>query len=300
MYVLPDEWEQFYYEMCNRAKIYIKINYWDITEENLLLWLKNFSTDHEKFLSALLIYRIIYRNKSSRLSMYHHIIEIIIPNILSQHDIFHIDNIDNFHSLLKNDPWLLPFKFSTISDVDNSPSKSGPQVLREFRREGNFHKKLETSFNELANLDKQRIKAIILFDDIMGTGEQFKTYLDKVSPFFKDFLFIYCPLVAHQNGINNVTDKYSNVIIAPVEIVDEKYSFFKKDFLPKIAENIDLNNLENFYIKFMHTNTKLPKKDYFAKDKQSLTYIFNLSTPNNTLPIFWYEEENQWEKFFPR
>ena len=301
MFQLPNmDWKSFYDEMINRAKEYIRIGYWDIKEDELTLWLSNFLSDEEKFFSSLLIYRIIYRNKYPRLSMYNYIINILLPENLKKHNIYTINTLEEFHNDLKHNPWKLHFKFSTISEIDECASKSGFQILREFRLRGSFHAKLEVTKQNIKNLDKNEIKAIILFDDIMGSGEQFDTYIQSIKEEAKDFLFIYCPLVAHKDGLKLIADKnYQNILILPVEIIDEKYSFFHNCFSPKIAENIDMKELEIFYIDFIKKNTKL-KKDLLGKDNQALCYIFDMATPNNTLPIFWYDEENKWNRIFPR
>ena len=38
----------------------------------------------------------------------------------------------------------------------------------------------------------------------------------------------------------------------------------------------------------------------YGKNKQALTYFFFFFTPNNSLPIFWYEKDSEWECIFPR
>jgi hypothetical protein len=301
MFNLPDNWEEFYIEMCTRAKKYIILSYWSISEPTLCIWLSNFKTNHEKFFSALLIYKIIYRNKISRISMYHDIVDIFLPNVLEENNIQEFKSLNELNNLLKSSPWSLCFKFTTITDVDTSPSKSGSQLLREFQREGRFHKKMQITLSEMENLsNNEKIKAIVIFDDIMGTGEQFETYLNKCQDYHSRFLFIYCPLVAHKRGMEYIKSKFPDVVLLPVEEVDDTYSFFDNSYFPKIAENIEISDLNSFYFKLIKEKTNLAKKDYYGKNKQALTYFFDLSTPNNTLPIFWYEKDSEWECLFPR
>jgi len=298
MYKRPDEWESFYIEMTIRAKTYIQINYWNITEEELSLWLSNFESEEEKFLSAVLIYRLIYRNEQPRLSMYHHIIEILLPSILEQKSIYTITSLDQFHHDIKHTFHNIPFRFATIEGVDGRASKSGHEILRSFVRKGSIHHNLETSISNVKNLDRNHVKAIVLFDDIMGTGEQFDTYLQNFQAELNDFTLIYCPLTAHIDAINHIKQKYPHVSVSPVEILDNKYAFFNKDFMPKIAEHINMDDFQEFYYKFMKAKTKL-KQNLLGKGDQSLLYIFDVSSPNNSLPILTYEDEN-WHKLFPR
>ncbi len=298
MFSLPKEWESFYVEMQTRAKSYIRINYWNISEEELALWLSNFQTNEEKFLSAIIIYRLIYRNEQSRLSMYHHIIEILLPSILKEKEIYAIDSLDQFHYDLKHSFHNIPFRFATIEGVDGKASKSGHEILRNFVRKGSFHSSLEISINHIKNLNPTEIKAIILFDDIMGTGEQFDTYLQNFQSELENFILIYCPLTSHVDAMDYINKKYPDVIVSPVEILDNQYTFFDKSFMPKITENIDMNEFKKFYCNFIKSKTKL-KRNLLGKGNQALSYIFDVSSPNNSLPILTYEDEN-WHKLFPR
>lgn len=298
MYDLPKEWESFYTEMHTRAKSYIRIDYWDISEEELDLWLSNFQSDEEKFLSAIIIYRLIYRNEQPRLSMYHHIIEILLPSILEEKGIYTATSLDQFHHDLKHSFHNIPFRFATIEGVDGRASKSGHEILRNFARKGSFHSSLEISINNIETLDPDNTKAIILLDDIMGTGEQFDTYLQNFQSKLENFTLIYCPLSAHIDAINYISSKYPDVIVSPVEILEHKYTFFDSSFIPKIAENIDMDEFKEFYCNFAKSKTKL-RRGLLGKGDQALTYIFDVSSPNNSLPILTYEDEN-WHKLFPR
>lgn len=298
MYDLPKEWESFYTEMVSRAKSYIQIHYWNISEEELDLWLSNFRIDEEKFLAAIIIYRLIYRNEQPRLSMYHHIIEILLPSILKKQGVYTVASLDQFHHDLKHSFHNIPFRFTTIEGVDGRTSKSGHEILRSFVRKGSFHSSLETSISNIENLDHGKIKAIILFDDIMGTGEQFDTYLQTFQSTLENFILIYCPLTAHVDAIKHIKSKYPHVIVSPVEILEKQYTFFDSSFMPKIAENIDMDEFKAFYSSFMKSRTKL-RKELLGKEDQALTYIFDVSSPNNSLPILTYEDEN-WHKLFPR
>lgn len=296
MYKLPDEWESFYCEMKTRAKEYIRIKYWDIKEEILVLWLKNFSTDHEKFISALIIYRLIYRNREPRLSMYNQIVEVLLPNILEKNNIYTILSLDDFHYKLQYTPLELPFRFSTIVNVDSSPAKSGATLLREFKRFKEFHSDMEVSMNNLKNID---IKSIVLFDDFMGTGKQFETFMEIIKNEIGDIILIYCPLAAHIDGIKHINKLYPNIIISPVEILDSKNSFFSQEYFPKLAEDINIEGLQKVYENMIKDKPSIIKDGYLGFGEQALTYIFDMSSPNNSLPVL-SNKDNNWERIFPR
>lgn len=297
MIQLPEGWENFSEEMSKRAKKYIEIGYWDITLESLSLWKKNFITDKEIFLSALIIYRIIYRNKMPRLSMYRDIIERILPNELKKLDFYPTDTLNNFINHIETNPWKLPFRFTTIEGVDKSSSKSGAQLLREFRRFGKFHPKLESNIEDESK-SKDKIPIIVIFDDFMGTGNQFEAFLKINDPYRKNLKLIYCPLTAHEEGINYIRTNYPEVIVSPVEILDNNYSFFSHEYMPKISEEIKMEDLRQLYSDVMK-RTKLRPEQYFGYGEKSLLYIYDLSSPNNSLPILTYNDQN-WTNIFER
>lgn len=297
MITLPDEWEYFYEEMIERATQFIRIDYWDITEDDLNLWLQNFKSKEEKFLSGLLIYRLTYRNETAMLSMYHFIIEMLLPEILDKHNIHTIDSISSFHHTLKHNPWSLQFRFSTIDNVDNNPAKSGAHLLRLFQRKGSFHKQLQISTHMLSTLP-ENIKSIILFDDITGTGEQFCTYMENVKEYKEKFLFIYCPLAAHEDAITNIAATHPECIVLPVELFNQNHSFFSNALLPQIAENIKEDDLKNLYLETMKNKTKR-KENNLGRGEQALVHLFAMSSPNNSLPILTHHEET-WNNLFAR
>lgn len=299
MFELPDEWEAFYEDMIGRAKQYIVIKYWDISEDDFLLWLQNFETDHQKFLAAIIIYRIIYRNINPMLSMFRYISDIILPNVLEELHIYTIDSLESFHNKLK-EGYGVPILFSAIEDVDGQTGKSGSTIIREFARKGSFHNRLKVSAQNFKDIDRSKIKMVVLFDDIMGTGEQFNTFLKKYYQDLEDLVCLYTPLTATSLGLKSFNnDEYPNVIIKPVEILDENYSFFKKKFMPKIAENIDIEDLLHVYEDLVKSKTRLTSNNILGRESLALTYIFSVSTPNNTLPIFSYNDKN-WNAIFPR
>ncbi len=296
MFNLPSEWETFYEDMKKTALKYIKINFWEIEEDDFLLWLQNFETNEEKFIAALLIYRLIYRNKAALLSMYNYIIDIILPNELSPFGI-EFPPLDELHAKLENGREL-QLRFSTIEGVDKQTGKSGSTILRYFERNGGFHKRLKISANMLKGIDRNSCKVVVLFDDMMGTGEQFNLYLEKYYKDCEGLIVLYCPLSATRHAIESFnSEKYSNVIISPVEILDEQYKFFNISFMPKIAEDIDLEELRSIYTNLMERKTKI--KELFGRSGQELTYVFVDSTPNNTLPALWYSDDI-WTPLVPR
>ena len=298
---LPIEWETFYYEMCNKGRRFIEINYWSIPESTFNSWLSNFQEDEEKFLAALLIYRITFRNKDSKLSLFREATDIIIPNFLKNNGLMDIVSIEDFYNSLEFYPYALPFRFATIEGIDRKTGKSGTSLLRDLYRDAEYHKELNISPDLFSSLPSN-IKLIIILDDFLGTSGSFKKYAEKYIEPNKDRLqFIYIPLAAYEEGLRQAETDYPYVIIYPIEILGENDSFFTEKILPDfvLESGFTIDDIKNIYIKIMKSKTKLEEKDFFGFGEKSLTHCFDDSSPNNILPIYWYHSEN-WHRLFTR
>lgn len=295
--VLPEQWENFYDEMCRKARKFIEIDYWSISESTLTLWLDNFKTDEEKFLSALLLYRLTFRNQDAVLSLFRHAIDIVVPNFLEEESLLSINDLETFHQSLQS-YYGIPFRFTTIEAIDHSTAKSGTSLLRDFQRKIEYHKNLNVSPHTFESLGQQGVKAIIIIDDILGTGDNFKAFAELyILPYIDQFKFLYIPLSAYFNNLQKIRTDYAKIKIYPIEILNDSHSFFSKTGLPSIAQGIDINELITFYESLMKTKTKAHK--LFGHGNLSLTHSFDDSVPNNMLPIYWYNDAT-WHKLFTR
>ena len=298
---LPEKWEEFYSEMCDKGRRFIQINYWSIPESTFNSWLANFQEDEEKFLAALLIYRITFRNKDAKLSLVREATDIIIPNFLKDNKLMEIVSIEDFYNNLEFNPYALPFRFATIEDTDSKPSKSGTSLLRDLYRDAGYHKELNILSNSFSTLP-HNIKLIIILDDFLGTGNSFKKYTVKyIEPNKEKLQFIYIPLAAHEEGLKMISNEYPYISIYPIEILGENDSFFAEEMLPEfvIESGLTAEDIKNNYTRIITEKTSVKKERIFGYGKKSLTHCFDNSSPNNILPIYLHHAEN-WHKLFTR
>lgn len=220
--VIPEGIEDIYRRIIDKCVKLIDLKYWDgVEKENLLTWVKKFKTDEEMFLASAILNTLIYRSKNAVESFGANIFQIILPQVLSNEKIYEITSLDEWESTLKHKSCLqLPFKFSTIEGVDGAPAKSGSVIYRALQRKY-FHKSIGVDSLNIKNVDKN-IKAIILFDDMLGTSEQFTSFVEKYELNKLPLKIIYIPLAAHQDGMDLVKNKYNNIVIHPVEILDQR------------------------------------------------------------------------------
>lgn len=305
--MLPNNWEQFYNDVIARTNRFIEIGYLTIEKSDLINWLKNFKTDEEKFLSGLLIYRLTFRNQKSVLSMLRQVIDIIIPNVLETEIEYKITDLESFHNNLQSPPRNsnLPFRLSTII-IDSEIAKSGPIILRDFQRKVEtasklgYHKNLNISPGEYKDLQEKypSVKLVFIIDDFLGSGRTFKGFIEKYILENPQLKFVYIPLAAHEKGINNIKDKYPNIILKPIEILTESNSFFAKDLYPSIFQNISEEYLKKLYDDVFLNQGKI--KNPYGFGELSTCHSYDDSVPNNMLPIFWQEGLKDWNNLLKR
>jgi len=109
----------------------------------------------------------------------------------------------------------------------------------------------------------------------------------------KDCNAIYCPLVAHTKGIDNLKEKHSNLVVISAEYLDEKYDVFNYAF------DDGVNNPDcarRFYDKLLKDNnfSILLEENQYGFGNLGLTYTFSHSSPDNCLNIIWDNNNGGW------
>ncbi|PML78822.1 phosphoribosyltransferase-like protein [Enterovibrio norvegicus] len=293
---IPDNHEQIYDYAVKVAKQLVRFNYWDRIEiSDLEAWLNNFETDEEKYLASGILLSIIYRSNKSINTFGANIIQIKLPNILRENLIYDIECIESWEADLKNGKTSkLPVRFSAIEGIDGKPGKSGSSIYRAICNKF-FHNRFGVLCSEVSErLEKDKnFKVLVLFDDILGTGTQFRSYLDKFRVDELGIKVIYFPFAAYQESITSIHSKYKNIIVCPVEVLTESESLFSQDnvaFFNKFHSENTSEDIREFYLK-MCSNKNILAKDVLGFGELSLTYLFNNSVPNNNIAALWYDSD---------
>jgi hypothetical protein len=72
---------------------------------------------------------------------------------------------------------------------------------------------------------------------------------------YTEAIFLYIPLLAHQEGLGNVNKKFPKLLVSPVEVVDDSYSFFE-------TNSKKIEDIEELYLKVAE---KFLNKRFFNK-----------------------------------
>ncbi|MDE1244136.1 phosphoribosyltransferase-like protein [Vibrio aestuarianus] len=293
---IPEKHEQIYDYAVKVTKQLIRFNYWDRLEiSGLDAWLDNFESDEERYFASGILLSIIYRSNKSINTFGANIIQIKLPNILKKYDIYSIDCIESWEAdLKKGQTNKLPIRFSAIEGIDGKPGKSGSAIYRAICNQ-HFHSRLGVLCNEVSEKLKSddSFKVLVLFDDILGTGTQFRKYIDKFEIDNLGIKIIYFPFAAYQKSIDSIHEDYNNIIVCPVEVLTESESLFSEDnlaFFNKFHSENTSEELKEYYLN-MCNKKNIKTKDTLGFGNLALTYFFSNSVPNNNIAALWYDSE---------
>jgi len=282
--------QEFFEEVEKHCYSLIKNNYWDkVDNYTLKQWLENFETDDEKYLASQILFHFQYRNEKAMLSMFKQIIQVYLPQKLNELGVHEIASISEWEEELSTTKaFKLPFRFSTI-DKEDKIGTSGHALFRLYAQNNLIYKDIGRVIDSNMQIN---VKTIILVDDITGSGKQFINFYEKHKISFEKFEnIIYCPLVAHEEGIKNIREKLSHVHIVPAEVLTkEEHSFYS------ISDEVNSNDI--FLSFYQEVVEKLKIKFSLGFSEQAILYAMNISTPNNNLSVIYHNK--QWSPLLKR
>jgi len=309
---LPKNHQQYYERIIERSKKYIKLGYWsDIDLSVLEQWLKNFNNEQEKYLSALILDKVIYRNDMTIKAMFSKMFHIDLPNILEEKRIFPMDlNLDEWEKMLRkaSDKTKIPFRFTTITS-ERELGDSGADFMRRLRRYYLVNREL---IIRIDNKKEDTVNTLIVIDDLIASGEQTKTFIEQNLNEINQYRYIiFMPLMAHVNGIEEVNEKVKRleyqqqlnegtIYIRPVEFILKENSFFyEKNPHELIDGQNTVKQIKDFYTWFIQN--KLKTTEIYGQGSLSLVLMFSSGIPDNTLPmIHESNEETNWNALYEK
>src|SRR5699024_10482589 len=151
-------------------------------------------------------------------------------------------------------------------------------------------------------------KFFVFYDDIIGTGTQFRKFWSKTEHFGKqnitlnyiaeknpDIKFYYLVLGGYKNSIDTLMEEFPNLKVIASEI-------FTKDY--------DIFNEENEYWEFNSDKREqvlqyIQKKESELGSKSSfslnLPLLFQHSRASNTaLSLYWFSKPDKWKELYRR
>jgi hypothetical protein len=291
--------------------------------EKIDYWLENFNLDDEKNMALYLLSEFMYfgdvQMKVLLRTLYRDLFRYpIIKKIrLENANTLNHEFIEKeYNAILKNT------RFMGIGN----PAESGAHLLYFFRQENKLSKKYFINSYEIDDIENKEVNRIVFLDDFCGSGNQVQT--DKALSSFIEYLreaksgieLYYLMLVGTSLGIKNVTDTGMFQNVTSVIKLDNSFKcfdtnsryfnnitpyFFSKEDAKIFSIKYGKELMKDYWLKYgLEDVTKidsLSTKSALGFGDCQLLLGFNHNTPNNTLPIIWYDEEDyNWTPIFKR
>ncbi|MBF0591065.1 MAG: hypothetical protein HQL02_03145 [Nitrospirae bacterium] len=190
-----------------------------------------------------------------------------------------------------------------------NPPESGVFLLYYFRQENKLSRELfihshqifsQSGGNNGAILRENDVKRYIYIDDLCGSGTQAIDYsediLENIKKLNPEVEVDYYVLFSTTKGLNNVRDYKKFNRVECIFELDDSYKCLENDsrYFANIDANIDASKgvCRDFARRMCKEYGKMlsPKYPLGYGDCQ-LLMAFNYNTPDNSLPIFWYDGE---------
>lgn len=148
----------------------------------------------------------------------------------------------------------------------------------------------------------RNIEQIVLLEDFVGSGSQFRSTLEKSLKYFGGKPTLFVPLFICSNGLADVSDVlagYGNWRIDPVVVIDEGDRLHPgTDSTNKPLENKIIQIAKDFSSRIRGS---ISEELVYGCGKTGALIVLHSNTPDNTMPfIWWNKNDSKWNPLFPR
>lgn len=280
------------------SKQLIERGLWDIRMPRLESWNKQFCGPEEQFFAACLLDQLIFRTSQQ--------FEAGLRSLFRSNlngTIF-LDVQDLHLSQLisgRNDPKL---RLVPVICETDPPTKSGPLVLRRLQRILQIYQKwMCWPWQATEGIGKSGVETVIFVDDFLGSGHQFVKFFKHwgFHEHTEGVRYFYAPVVAHQQGIDHLASQLPALRVVPAETLGESHAFFSNGVWERLGQgSVSAEDAKAWYMNFACQKSLDPEAvGSLGYGDLALTFGFSHSTPNNSLPILWYETAG-WQPLLER
>jgi len=304
---------------------------WDYKalQPELEKWLANFSNEKEKLHALYLLSKFMYFGavpmKKLLKSLYRDLYRYPIIDSIRR------NNGDTLDKNFIESAFKIEENKTRFLGVGN-PSESGAHLLYFFRQENKLSKKLFIYTDEVINRNGGKeqlyfsdVKHYVFIDDFCGSGSQattdtnIKRCVSNLKRLSADIKISYLMLFATENGIDTVRKSGLYDSVEAVIELDNTYKcfdeksrlfpskdgfLFEKDFTREFCYRLGKPLIRSILEKEGFKNDKLENHSNYAAlgwGNCQLLLGFYHNTPDNTLPIIWYDEDEiNWQPIFKR
>jgi len=228
-----------------------------ISQKQIEAWLLNFEDNKDRRVALLLLDKLI----PLKWEQFGEFAKILLHRIRSQ----------------------VPIDHCVFSNIGNITSGS-THIIKLFQEVNGIKDDQIIAYSEISETTDKEI--LILLDDFIGSGDTYVDwYREHEEEITKKFSRVYyCVLSAFERGIENIKKK-SGV---------ETIFGFKHEITSMLTNRSDIDEQDKSSIKelIIKYSTRMPKCCIWGYDDCQLLITFEHNVPNNTIAIFW--SENNW------
>lgn len=287
-----DNLKIFFKKKKSECEQLIRYRIWDgIDSNNLKAWLKNFKTEEERNFAALVLEWLVYRSNEHCKSMLYDVLTRLLHNQWRL-DKSLLYDIHKHPLALLQEKYVDPnIRYVTAVTKTDPDSKSGYSMVRVLNNKFQTSTKWNIRNEQIPECYNDGIRTFIYVDDLIGSGEQIINVL-KEAPIaaYEDLNVYVCVCAAHERGINNIHDIFPSVKILTAEYIPVATDIFANIYEVLGYESRDA--LREWYESFMKTNGARGLYNIYGRGDLGLVYAFQDNTPNNSLPILYFHNDN--------
>lgn len=276
-------------------------------------WLSNFDNDDEKEIALHLLSRVMYFNSSC----IRHLLKALYRDVYRYPIIKRIRESNNhtLDSAAIEPLFEQELRKTRFLGVGN-PAESGVHLLYYFRQENRIPKDLFINTDDVIEYNEygkcqlreayKDVKHYVFIDDLCGSGQQatsddsnVKRCVQHLRGIVQDATISYFMLFGMSKGIRVIDESGLYDQVHAVIELDESYQCFsEKSRFFDTKEKKELSQ----QMAYKH-GYKLMRCSEYALGFGNCQLLLSMhhNTPDNTLPIIWYDEDNTvWKPIFKR
>ncbi|WP_160946075.1 MULTISPECIES: hypothetical protein [unclassified Xanthomonas] len=294
---LPDCSSAFSTSVFADCQKLIDAHIWPISSASYENWTRQFTSPQEQFFAASVLSCLNVRSRkqfeAGLIALFRGgVSRRLFPN---EHDLHLSQLLERGDGSVR----LVP----VVCD-DDPPTKSGPLVMRRLQRLLRCRPSaMVWPWRAVELMDEGKVDTIVFVDDFLGGGTQFEK-------FFKRWMFdtkltsasmVYAPVTAHQQGLTHLAGLWPQLHIICGEYLGASHGFFSDEVWSRVGhETVSAQDAATWYEGFANERGIVPRSTgHLGMGSLALTYGFEHSTPNNSLPTLWYKSQS-WQPLLER
>lgn len=294
------------WENSRRKKInYMANRVWDgLNITDIERFLNNFGHEN-KIVGLALLDMLIYYSSEQEQAIVNNLIRLLERDIWLHEDMLKMDlsSVEIRKKLIE-----VYKKMCLVPVHDSDLSDSAFSLTSLFKKNVDIPKKMEyVSVVEIPVMLSLKYKYIVFYDDLIGTGNQFKTFwnekrykkgkigLEDLAKRNPDVDWYYLALGGCEEGINQLKRNVPNIKVIVSEYLPKSIDIFSNDN-EYWEMNPDIKALVLQYV--TNKENELRSKSDFS---MNLPVLFQHGRASNSaLSLYWFDQKQKWKALYKR